>query len=305
VDSYPVYFTPGMEEMEIQDVVNALRDTEGGLSILGDPFESSPALAEVVYWSSVQSRSALQFRVATVTVSGAGSKMRRWYGPSQRRACTPEQETDPLAVLRSLMAAPMQRALQLGGKIDVSMAEMPVVPMEILIRKVQASGNSMLREDLGQRHFMEMCQVYMECHDLSEARFHSGLALSYYPDFPESWANNLGYLHLVTEDLPMAENLFRKALASDDAPSEKALPHYNLGIVLAQEGDLEGSTEHLRLAAALISQKDEETRRMGCLIQAEYGVEDRTLRFYEVLEPDLLLTAEASLQAIEAHRAST
>ena len=175
-------------------------------------------------------------------------------------------------------------------------------PVEKLVKKVEQSGNTRMRNQLSGRHHLEMVRVYIERHDTEEASFHGELAYRY--NARPELLNNLGYLCLASDDLQRARELLEKAMEgyedSEDSPLPgAALSNYNLGVVEAKQGNLEDALAKFKLAIEQVEDAGKKERRCSCLVLPKIAEEGERLKFEELIDPDLLETAQSAASAVE------
>ena len=285
----------GLDKPRFRDIAVALlNDSEDS-----DPFESTPGFAEDVYWSSIEFRNRDSYHVAMVTMITPWITVHHWFRCEDPDRTTAECLLDDLT---PILAEPPERAVAMGGDLKVEIHTLPVVPVEKLVKKVEQSGNTRMRNQLSARHHVKMVEVYIERHDTEEASFHGELAYRY--DARPELMNNLGYLCLASDDLQRARELLEKAVEdfeeSEDSPLRaSALPNYNLGVVEAKEGNLEDALAKFKLAIEQMEDVGKKERRCSCLVLPKIAEEGERLRFEEVIDPDLLETAQSAASAVE------
>ena len=286
---FPGFTIGGREKPEIQEIAKALSDDRTDV----DPFEWAPNAAEELYWSCLKFRGSDNFHVWGATITTPWIRVHRWYRFKDPKAANER----PLEDLASTLTGPSHRAVILGGDVEFEIHTMPVVPVEKLVKKVEQSDNTRMKNNLGNRHQFEMIGAYLERGDIEEALFHVELAYRYSPT-PQK-ANNLGYLFLVSDSLQKARELLEKAAKGYERPEDSALPNYDLGVVEAKEGNLEPALTKFKLAIEQTKASEKKEMRCLCLVLPKIAAEEKKLEFQEVREPDLIETAQSAASAIE------
>jgi tetratricopeptide (TPR) repeat protein len=294
IDPFPIFFAGDTESTNFQNVITALLSDDES----SDPFEATPGIAEVTYWSCLRFRDNNSFKIATVTVISPWIKVQQWYGYKN-----PKQDVESaLDNLSSILADISERAIAIGGALKVDIHTLPVVPVQSLIRKVERSGNARMRHSLLAQHYNKMIDAYTEQHDIKEAFFHGSLAYHYNlisNDINPWIANNLGYIFLVSDDLLKARQMLKMAANDHIKPEDSALSNYNLGILEAKEGNLEDALISIKLAIERIKTTEEENRQCSYLLSPKIVEAGDMLVFQELSQPDLLATAESAVSTIE------
>jgi len=161
-----------LEKLEIQHLSAAMLDPNSE----DDPFQSSPAVSQELYWSSIEFRNQGSFRSAIVTITTPWTTVRRWF-----RCQDFEINGCVLDNLEHILNAPSERAAILGGNIEIDSYDLPVIPIDTLVREVKLSDNSRAKLRLSRRHLMEMLTTYFEEQSAEDACFHGELAHQYNP----------------------------------------------------------------------------------------------------------------------------
>ncbi len=283
----------GIEKPEIKDIAMALLSD----SKSADPFELTPDIAEELYWYNLNFRDRDSFQIAIVILTTPWITMHLWFSQDPNRAAK-----SSLNELTSILAGPSERAAAVGGDLKVEIHTLPVVPVEKLIRKVEQSGNVMMKSLLSEQHYNKMISAYIRRHDIEESFFHGELAYRYDPK--PIIISNLGYLHLVSDNLQKARELLERAMkdyekSEDSTLPDSALPNYNLGVVEAREGNLEGALARFKLAIEQIEAAEKEDRACACLVLPKIAGGEKKLEFQELSGPDLLETARSAASAVE------
>ena len=282
----------GQNRADLEPVAMAMLDEREE----SDPFQSTPRIAEKLYWHSIDFRGRPRFEVALVTITTPWETVSRIFSCQDPKA----PESSGLLDLASILADPSARAVALGGDLTVATDTLPVIPIETLVRKVEQSGNARMRDSLFREHAQRMHDAYVEARDVEKARFHAQLAYRYDADPSDPGAaNNLGYLFMVTDDLPRARKLLEKAATSREEGRSPGLAVYNLGIVEAKEGNLQGALAQFRAAIDEIGTVQKRARQMDCLVVPRIAEDEARLEFVELFQPDLLDTAQSAVLAVE------
>jgi len=191
------------------------------------------------------------------------------------------------------------RASTVGGEITVTATHRTLPPVERFATYFEQSAEHGPDETslLSAVHASSMSNAYLkkEPRDLEESLFHARLAYRYNPLWTS--ANNLGYLHMIANNLDTAAESLQEALAQDDKPESQALPNYNLGVIYAKQGSFVEALEKLELSARQAEKAKPEQRQCSCLLVPETG--EKGLQFTEVNDPDLLEVAEKAIKCIE------
>jgi hypothetical protein len=276
----------------IKEIAKALWDSNEDTN----PFQSTPVAAQEVYWASMEFQDSDSFQLISVAI------ITPWITVHRRFRCQ-DPNGDIKCLLddfTSILAPLADRAAAVSGDLKVEVHTLPVVPVEVLARKVEQSGNIRIREDLFYDHLEAMVQAYTVQHDTERALLHGELAYRYNPDPQEPMlANNLGYLFLVSGNLLRSSKLLEKALGGFAESDQKALPNYNLGVLRAKEGNVEAALAKFRLAVKQIQATSQEAKKCACLLLPKVMGEEEKLGFEEVIEPDLLETAQAAAATME------
>ncbi|MCD6493119.1 MAG: hypothetical protein J7K36_04885 [Archaeoglobaceae archaeon] len=255
-----------------------------------NPFKIMPETAQEVYKLMTDFQGVDSCQVARIAVNSPWITVQQWY--RWRSMETTKQHL--ISIIQSLLSEPKNRALTLGGDLDIEVYDLPVVPMEILAKKVENSENIKLKHELSTWHSIKMVNVYLKQHDIKKAILHGELAYRYHPQ--PHLLNNLSYLFMVSDNLTKARELLEKAIKDYKQPKDQALPIYNLGIVEAKEGKFESALDKFRLTISKIETAEKTERMCACLILPK--IADKALVFEEVMEPDLLETAQSAITVL-------
>jgi len=283
------------EEPEILEVVRDMSDVNATVN----PFESTPDMAAVVYWSNMNFRRSSDFQVASVVVSTPWMKLKRWYGCEDQDVCHHEdgEAEGLLDQINSVLSGPAQRIAVFDGDLRVEVYTVPIIPIELLSEKVLQSGNERERVDFSGQHFMRAVDVYLERRDIDEALFHCNLAHLYDPSPEPPVANNLGYMYMAVGNLSIARELLEKAEKEYKDLHDRALPNYNLGVIAMEEGDYQSALSRFRLAIEQIESEEKEARICACLLLPKVN-EEGELEIEELTDPDLLETAQSAVSTV-------
>ncbi len=195
-----------------------------------------------------------------------------------------------------------ERVAALGGNLAVERIDVPIIPLKILIDKVEHTANESARLTLARFHLGKMYEAYEKLNH-EQAAFQADLVYRYDPRPNMKISNNLGYVFLGTNDFSRAEALFKRVI---DLCQEKeviedavfpALPIYNLGILYAECGQLEIARANFQACIDLVRNLNSEDRLLGYLWVPQ--VNNETLIFEEWIDPDILKAAETAKTAIE------
>ena len=111
-------------------------------------------------------------------------------------------------------------------------------------------------------------------------------------------ANNLGYVFMVCDNLGKAQELLEIAAAEHEDKRDKALPIYYIGVAKAKKGQLESALVEFRTVTEYLREAERTHRECACL-GVPKALEDGGLSFEEVLDPDLLKTAQDATVVVE------
>jgi len=278
--------------LDIEDVAAAMFDHTTTASVFGSDVD----LALDLYRSSMALGARDHLDVATVTVTTPWSVVRRWF------RCLPDDDNiaghAAVQDLPLILAEPCQRALALDGRIELQIATLPRASVGDIAPQVEALDDVRLRQYLAIEHYRLMAECYIEAGDIQGAIFNGQLAHRY---DPEDWtyANNLGYVMLASDNLDEAQHLLKSAERLCSAPEEKALTTYNLGVVHAKRGDIERALDQFRTVTDQLRDADRQQRQMSRLIIPVVTAEGAGTQFEELDDPDLLETAEKAAAAME------
>jgi len=215
-----------MEDLRVQEVAMVLKEKEEGRN----PFKIMPRIAQEVYKLMVEFREANSFQVAKVTVTSPWITIQQWY----RWHSVETAKQGSFSTIGVLLSEAKERALTLGGDLAGEGYELPIVPIDILIKKIEESENISIKQELHEWHVIKMIENYLGYHNIGEAIFHGELAYKYHAE--PAILNNLGYLFMIFGELKKAKKLLKEAIKSYKEEKDRALPIYNLGIVDAKEG---------------------------------------------------------------------
>lgn len=274
------------KDQRIREAAMMLKE-EGGKK---NPFETMPDEAQEVYKAMINFRETDDFQAARVTVISPWITVQQWY----RWRCVEAAKGRSLSTMASLLSEAKKRALAADGDLDVEIYELPIVPVKILTEKIETSENAEVRRDLSSWHCFGMFEAYLKQHDVEEAIFHGELTYKHNPR-PQN-SNNFGYLLMVSGNLAKARELLEKAVSDYEQPIDQALPIYNLGVVEAKEGDLSKALEKFELTMDKIKTAEKRERMCACLILPK--IAEEKLIFEEVIEPDLVETAQSAATAV-------
>lgn len=190
------------------------------------------------------------------------------------------------------------RVNEVGGNLAVEKKELRVVPVEVLARKIEITGNEKFRNNIARDHALRMAMGYIEKVNINEVLFHANLSYTYNPTPKDYFTNNnLGYLFMAVGDLDKAGDLLQRAVDICDGPRECALCNYNLGILEAKKGDFPSALAKIELCIEQAKNVEKQEREMGCLFVPR--IVNAKLEFEEVTNPDILevaCEAEKTLQ---------
>lgn len=297
---FPHILSFGAEEVNLRSVAESLLMVRDWQARRDDPLESTPDLAEVIYWSSLDFQEYGRFPVVSVNVASTGARFRRWYGCRSPSTCESDQDLiHGFERLRLTFEEAAVRARDLGGDLQVQVEVVPAAPIAILREWVLNSDNQRMREGFAIGHIHRMIEAYTELHDLPKAKFHGDLAYSYHSRLSGMSANNLGYLNMVLDDLERARELLGLAIETAEDDSERALPTYNSGVVEAISGHYQGALERFNEVIQLLADEDEDSRTMACLLVPALNLKLGRLEYPEVQSPDLLQSAKSACRAVE------
>lgn len=139
-------------------------------------------------------------------------------------------------------------------------------------------------------HSQEMIEAYTKQHKTKEAIFHGELACKYGPKYAN--LNNLGYLFMVSDNLEKAKEFLEESIKKSKEPIEEALRLYNLGIVEAKGNKPQNVLDRFNITIDKAQGAQKRERMCSCLILPK--IVNRKLEFEEVVDPDLLETAQAA-----------
>ncbi|MBA7587684.1 hypothetical protein ES708_29716 [subsurface metagenome] len=249
-------------------------------------FKNMPDDASAAYKAMIDFRVAGSFEAARVTIRSPWLAVQRWYRWRSLEAA----KQGSLSTMQSLFSEAKERATKVGGELGIEIHELPVVPVKILSEIVEASENAKVKQNLSDWHSNKMIQAYTKHHKTKEAIFHGELACKYDPE--HSSLNSLGYLFMVSDNLKKAKQFLEKSIKESKKPMAKALSVYNLGIVEAKENKSKSALDRFELTIDKTQCFEKGERMCLCLIQPK--IVNRKLEFEEVMEPDLLETAQSA-----------
>ncbi len=154
-----------------------------------------------------------------------------------------------------------QRVVEMKGKIIAQKKELPVVPFEILAKKVEHTSNESLRNGLALDHWLIMYDEYLKKENVDEALFNADLCLRYDPNKKDT-RNNLGYVYMSFGNLVKAKGLFKQAVIDNKDSVNAALPLYNLGVLEAKCGNLSNALEKINLSIKQLQNARKEAKRV-------------------------------------------
>ena len=181
------------------------------------------------------------------------------------------------------------RIKEVGGNLLVEKKELPVIPLDILAKKIEDTSNEALRNRLADEHAMRMFIGYTQRTNFDEALLHAHLSYRYNPIPKPQESNNLGYFFMVVGEFDKAMNLFENAINSYEHSPESALPNYNLGILEGKRGNLSKALEQVEICIKKINTLEGRERKCLCLFVPRIINEE--LKFEEIKEPDLFEVA--------------
>lgn len=190
-----------------------------------------------------------------------------------------------------------QRVVEMKGKIIAQKKELPVVPFEILAKKVEHTSNESLRNRLAFDHSLIMYDEYLEKENVDEALFNGNLCLRYNPN-QKDMRNNLGYVYMAFGNLVKAKGLFKQAVIDNKDSVKAALPLYNLGVLEAKCGNLSNGLEKINLSIKQLRNARKEEKRVERLIVPK--IAKNKLIFKEAKNPDLLNTAISAKRVLKS-----
>jgi len=262
-----------------------------------DPFEATPLIAEEVYWASLTFCKKDSFKLATVSISTQRSTTFIIY----RDQDIENADDYSVANLTSLFSECSERAVSIGWNLSVEVEDIPVVPINVLQRKLMQSDNSKIREEILAGHAHKTFRAYLNQKNREEALFYADIAYSINPELDVASANNYGYLYLALNNLERAKKLLQKALKGDEKPEDKPITNYNLGVLEAKAGNFESALAQFKLVNDYLMDHPR-GERVECLLLPEVTENSSEINFQEIWDPDLRETVQSAISAIEQFR---
>ena len=292
IESFRAIGTGPRAELEIADVLAGMLDAPS----VANAFDADVDLALDLYLCAMDLRPGAHFDVATVTVTTPWAAVRSWFrrSPGDNTADGHTALRDLLVILRE----PSERALRVDGRIDVRIETFPAPDLEEVAPQVEAMSDQTMKGYLAAKHAQLMLECYFKRGDHRGALANAQLAHRYYPEDP-TIANSLGYLTLASNDLDRPQELFETAERLYTDSRHKALPHYNLGVLYAKRGDTRHALDHFEAVADWLGDTDVEQRTMSRLIVPRLTADGSALDFEELVDPDLLETAQKAAEAMQ------
>jgi tetratricopeptide (TPR) repeat protein len=158
------------------------------------------------------------------------------------------------------------RVKDIGGSLIFNQINLRNVSIDILSRKVEATGNERFRNEVAAYHVRQMVENYCQKDDPVEAGFHANLAIRYAVDLMPPDYNNLGYYFMKNGDLSVARGLFTRGIDIYNDPGPMSLLKYNLAVLDVKEDKYEQALLKLKESIALLNDSDEEQGKCLCLI---------------------------------------
>ena len=279
-------------ESDVRVMIEAMKAGDSN----SNPFDTNWLLAHFLYKANLDFIDCSTYQILIVTLATPWGKSRRWYA-LQTSDCTTSHSAEDI---EKVLEQPSRRILEVGGRLDVELQVIPVLPLDSFSRKILGSQSEDLKKEIFDFHMGEMYEAYTEIHNVDDALLHGRLALKYNekPD-SETDANNLGYLLMVSNDIETAGRLFELVLARGTQPGIIALARFNLGVVRAKHEDWIGALEIFEIAEKEVARLTLEDQMCACLIiitEGEAGIE-----FNEVENPNLLVAIQTSSVTLKSH----
>ncbi len=258
-----------------------------------NPFDMVPALSTMIYEWSFDNRDQDFLKIALINLKTPWNKFTRIYLIDGEECGENNCSEDLFSKLESTSI----RANELEGSLSCQVRDFSAIPINSLIKAASSSKNSRVRESIYSYHIGSMYESYNEDHNLEDAHFHGELALQFSQHSDPMEDNNLGYLFLSFDELEIAKSLFLSAINHEDKdPTITSLANYNLGILLAKEGNIEEAQNSIRLAIIEAEKLDEAEQECSCLITTKWN--GKTLIFEEQFDPNLLVTANNAIEEL-------
>lgn len=247
-----------------------------------DVFVESPPIIKDLYTSMVTFRNEKNIPLIQIKITLPWLNVQSWYYGNPKDTKSIENglsKIEPLAT----------RIKEVGGNLLVEKRELPVIPLDILAKKIEDTSNEAFRNRLANEHAMRMFMAYTQQTNFDEASLHAHLSYRYNPIPKPGVSNNLGYFFMVVGEFDKAKKLFENAINSYQDSPESILPCYNLGMLEGKCGNLSKALEQVEICIKKIAPSDREEGKWSCLFVPR--IIDGELKFEEIRQPDLFEVA--------------
>jgi len=259
-----------------------------------DIFVESPPIIQDLYLLMIKYRNKKAIPIVEITLIFPWLNVRSWYHA--------ENPNDTASINGCLdkVESIKERVNEVGGDLIVEKKELPIIPIEEIVQKIEKTANEKLRNSLARYHHYEMTEEYIEKSNTEEALFHANLSYRYNSNPKPYISNNLGYLFMSVGDWDKARCLLEKAIKDYKEPHELelALHNYNLGILEAKCGNFNEALAKINFCIDELRDVGKKERECGCLFIPR--IENGELKYEEVRkQPDLLEIAVGAKNNLE------
>jgi hypothetical protein len=292
--------SPDTEATELFDVFKVLEGMQE-VSNEYDVYKLYPDLSEGIYWLMFENE-LVQCNSRKIVNIHAQSSWMSMNFPFYSDVNYDEGNFEQFIKEAQLIK---ERALELGGSLEVDAHEVDSIPLRILVDNINLSSNAELRKAIADNHYISLVRSYLaDPKDMQTARFHAEVAVLFNVEVPYIDANNFGYLQIAFGNLVGARESLNNAIRKAEKEEEAALPYYNLGIIDLQEGNIINASSNFKKSIELCETNHLEINKDVILFIPSL-VEDK-MDFIEKRNLDLLETAREALNVVQQlEKAST
>lgn len=192
-----------------------------------------------------------------------------------------------------------QRASELPVDMEIQVKQIPVPPVDVLVEKVERTGNEKVKEMIAEDHYEEMVQAYLQGHDTEKACLQADLFCRFAPSPDPKQCNNVGYVFLVAGAIDKARKFLEQSAAKADDDYIASLAFYNLGVLETKEGNYREALEAYSKSIVGARKQSPSSRTCQCLIAVT--ISDHNLCFAEENgEVDVLRLARQAQESVSS-----
>jgi len=195
------------------------------------------------------------------------------------------------------------------GDLLLELKNVTVIPVELLIQKVNSTANQPLKYLIYIEHSQKAVESYLSKVENTDAFFHANLAYEYLTnnnffatgDFLPFMAINLGYLFMINNEYTKARSILEKYLQQNVSTNKHNFPlaHYDLGVLALKEDNPEEALHRFNLCIEVFNELDIKDSQCTCLLAVNVENEELVIREVTGKDAELIAVALNSKKALE------